>query len=84
MIGLALPLIIATITKDGFHTQLLIIIAYIITVYRQSLSHSLRRFLQGENQCVDFYNHDFAGRRSLGYTGHVPIYSFYGRIENYF
>jgi len=30
IIAIALPLLIATITKDGFHTQLLIIIAYII------------------------------------------------------
>jgi len=30
LIALALPLLIATITKDGFHTQLLIIIAYMI------------------------------------------------------
>lgn len=30
VIAIALPLIIATITKDGFHTQLLIIIAYMV------------------------------------------------------
>ena len=30
IIALALPLLIATVTKDGFHTQLLIIISYII------------------------------------------------------
>jgi len=30
VIALALPVLIATITKDGFHTQLLIIIAYVI------------------------------------------------------
>jgi len=30
IIAIALPLIIATITKDGFHTQLGIIVAYLV------------------------------------------------------
>jgi len=84
IIAIALPVLMATVTKDGFSTQLGVIIAYIIIQFIDKYSCSAHRLVESTDQCTDVDYRGIAWKRIVGDTGHVFIHSFCSSAENRF